>query len=389
LPAETTFLSVLAPPGWTCSSPAVGANGSITCSVSTFSPGSAVISVTVTVLPATPAGTVITNTATVSSTTTDPSDSDNSASAQTTVTAPPPAELSIAVGDAPDPVESDSDLTYTVTASNNGVALGTDQATVSDTLPAGTTFVSLNAAVGWSCSTPAVGASGTVSCTVAPFPPGDAVFTLVVHVGPNVSGGTLLADSATLLVEDSGHTGSATGTATTTVLSPASLAATKAIDSATTSTVSYSIVLRNDAPHAQGDNPGPELTDTLPPELTLIGASATAGAVSTAGNTVTWSGALAAGASVTVTLSAAIDPAANGLVITNQANLSYDADGNGTNEAAGVSDDPTTTAPNDPTAFTAEVPIAVVPTLDSWGLIGAALALAAAGWRRSRRGSTP
>jgi uncharacterized repeat protein (TIGR01451 family) len=389
LPAETTFLSVSAPAGWICSSPLVGTNGTVSCSAPNFSPGSAAFSVTVTVLAATPVGTVITNTATVDSATGDPSDSDNSASAQTTVAPSSATAVSITVGDLPDPVDSGSDLDYTLTANSNAPR-DTEAATVSDTLPSGTTFVSLGAPAGWSCSTPTVGAAGAIACTVAPFPQGDAVFTLVVHVAPSVAGGTLLTNFATLLVEDGGRTGSANGSATTLVLSPASLTATKTVSNPTPpgSSVTYSIELRNDGTHTQGDNPGPELTDTLPPELTLTGASATAGTVATAGNTVTWNGALAAGATVTLTVNAAISSGAAGMVITNQASLAYDADGNGTNEAAGVSDDPATTAPDDGTAFTAAAaPVVSVPTLDAWGLLGAAIALAAAGWRRTRRGS--
>ena len=42
--------------------------------------------------------------------------------------------------------------------------------------------------------------------------------------------------------------------------------------------------------------------------------------------------------------------------ISNQGSLSYDADGNQTNEAAGVTNDPGTGAPNDATSF-GRVPI--------------------------------
>ena len=50
-------------------------------------------------------------------------------------------------------------------------------ATVSwnDTLPVETTFVSLPAVAGWSCTTPAVGAGGAVSCSNPSFAVGSAV----------------------------------------------------------------------------------------------------------------------------------------------------------------------------------------------------------------------
>lgn len=42
-----------------------------------------------------------------------------------------------------------------------------------------------------------------------------------------------------------------------------------------------------------------------------------------------------------------------GAIVSNQAAVAYDLDGNGTNEASGVSDDPTTPAAGDATAFAA------------------------------------
>ena len=387
LPAGTTFQAVVAPGGWGCTSPAIGVNGTVSCTNPSFAPGSAVFDLTVTVDASTPDGTVLTNVATVSSTTPDPNSDDNEATAQTTVAAQPVTAVSIQKTDAPDPVNNDGDLTYTLTANSN-VARDVDGATLSDTLPAGTTFVSMTPPTGWSCATPGVGAGGTVSCSAAPFPQGDGVFSLLVHVAPNVAGGTILTNTATIEVDDSGRAGSASATATTQVLSPAALSATKATSGTPGATVSYAIVLTNGSAHPQGDNPGPELSDALPAELTLASASATSGVVSTSGNTVTWNGALAAGATVTITVTATVHVFSNGTVIANQATLAYDADGNGTNEAAGVSDDPATAAAGDPTTFAAALPLAAVPTLDAWGLFGAMVALAAAGWHRTRRRST-
>ena len=128
-------------------------------------------------------------------------------------------------------------------------------------------------------------------------------------------------------------------------------------------------------------DPDPVLTDS-PPELTLVSASASSGLVTTAGNSVQWNGPLAAGESVTLSISASINTVPGGTVIANQAPLAYDADGNGTNEAAGLSDDPATAAAPDPTAFVAQLPLASIPTLDVWGLVLVTGLLALAGWRR-------
>ncbi|HEU4663192.1 MAG TPA: ExeM/NucH family extracellular endonuclease, partial [Dokdonella sp.] len=106
-------------------------------------------------------------------------------------------DLAIAMSDSPDPVTAGNNLVYTVTATNNGPAAA-PSASWSDTLPAGTTFVSLSTAAGWSCTTPAVGASGTVDCSNPSFPLGDADFTLTVAVSSGVADGTLLSNTATI-----------------------------------------------------------------------------------------------------------------------------------------------------------------------------------------------
>ena len=58
-----------------------------------------------------------------------------------------------------------------------------------DVLPPGTTFVSFTApgAGGWVCSTPAVGAGGTVTCSILAIAV-PATATLVVNVSPSTSG---------------------------------------------------------------------------------------------------------------------------------------------------------------------------------------------------------
>src|ERR1044072_5268650 len=165
LPAETTFVSLVEPAGWTCSRPAVGATGPVSCFNPSFAVGSAVFPLVVQVGAAVPGGTVITNTAATSA-------------------GPNPAA----------------------------------DAAVSDPLPAGSTFVSLAQPAGWTCSTPAVGATGGVSCTKTSFAAGSAVFTLVVEIGDAVPGGTVIVNTATIssATPDSGA-GGTTATATTTV----------------------------------------------------------------------------------------------------------------------------------------------------------------------------
>ncbi|MFA6956702.1 MAG: DUF11 domain-containing protein [Thermoanaerobaculia bacterium] len=373
LPAGTTFQSVTAPGGWICTTPAVGANGTVSCSIATLSPGSFDFTLVAQVDPATVDGTVISNTATVTSTTTDPSPNDNSATADTTVQVTTPiVTLSIAIADAPDPVTAGYDVTYTITASTTHP--DAIDAVLTAPVPANTTFQSFTAPGGWSCTTPAIGGTGNVSCTSATLASGDTIFSLTVRVNPLTPGGTLLTDNASIGIVWSGRDESASDSESTTVNAPTVLSATKSISGALTSgsALVYTIVLTNEGPAAQADNAGNELTDVLPSSLTLVSATATSGtAVATvATNTVTWDGALAAGASVTITINATIKTAvAVGTIVTNQASLSWDGDSDGTNDATGVSDDPATGAPGDGTAFA----VAAVPAIPVAGPLGLAI----------------
>ena len=102
------------------------------------------------------------------------------------------------------------------------------------------------------------------------------------------------------------------------------------------------MTLTNSGPGAQADNPGNEFTDVLPAALALVSATATSGTpVANIGtNTVTWNGAIPAGGTVTITITATILPTAAGTTVSNQGTISYDSDGNGTNDATAQTDDP-------------------------------------------------
>jgi uncharacterized repeat protein (TIGR01451 family) len=146
------------------------------------------------------------------------------------------------------------------------------------------------------------------------------------------------------------------------------------------STVTYTITLTNNGTGAQGDNPGNELPDVLPPQLALVSANATSGtAVATTGtNTVTWNGTIGAGNSVTITIQATILPTAVGTTVTNQGTISYDSDANGTNDATAQTDDPSAGG-SSPTSFVIAAPAIgeSIPTIPLSGLLFLAIALAA------------
>jgi endo-1,4-beta-xylanase len=110
----------------------------------------------------------------------------------------PGADLQTTISASAGSVLSGSAVSYTITVLNNG---HDDAANVSlvDTVPSSTTFQSITAPAGWSCTTPAVGASGDVTCTAASLANGaTAQFTLTVSVPCVTANGLSIVDSATV-----------------------------------------------------------------------------------------------------------------------------------------------------------------------------------------------
>ncbi len=134
--------------------------------------------------------------------------------------------------------------------------------------------------------------------------------------------------------------------------------------------ISYQVVLANAGPGDQGDNPGDELVDALPPEIALTGASASSGtaAADLGTNTVTWNGSIPAAGSVTVQITAVVGSPPVGTVVSNQGAISFDGDGNGSNETQVPTDDPSLPGADDPTSFTV-VEQQAIPTLGTLGLL--------------------
>jgi uncharacterized repeat protein (TIGR01451 family) len=150
--------------------------------------------------------------------------------------------------------------------------------------------------------------------------------------------------------------------------------------------ITYTVTLTNSGTGAQPDDLGSdEFTDTLPAGLTLTGASAVGnpgpnGTTTAVPPTVTWNGTIPPGGTVTITINATINPGTSGQTISNQGTFNYDADGNGTNDTSGVTDDPSTGTAGDPTSriVGAVVFDPEIPTLSEWGLALLCLALAGA-----------
>jgi uncharacterized repeat protein (TIGR01451 family) len=368
---------------WTCT----GAGGG-TCTASgsgnlsdtaNLPPGSSVTYTASCAISGAATGT-LSNTATVTppAGVTDPVPGNNSASDGDTLVAS--ADLAITKTDGVATATAGGSVTYTIVASNAGPSTATG-ATVSDTFPASLTCT-------WTCvgaggGTCTAAGSGNISDTVNLPSGGSAAYTATCTLSVAATG--TLSNTATVTAP-AGATdpvpgnNSATDNDTIQAAPGAVVSGTKTVSAGpytVGSTITYTITLTNSGPGAQADNPGNELTDVLPPTLALV--SATSPAVANVPtNTVTFNGAIPAGGTVTFTITATILPAAAGAQVSNQATLSYDANGDTVNEATAQTDDPTAAGSNNPTTITVSgVPVATIPTLSTLGLLLLSLALAA------------
>ncbi len=115
----------------------------------------------------------------------------------------------------------------------------------------------------------------------------------------------------------------------------------------------YEIVLTNAGNAVQPDNPEPEFQDPIPANAEFVEGSltATSGTASfdDVAQHIRWDGALNPGESVTLTFRVRVREVPTGTVIENQGEVLYDADGDGSNESSGLTDDPTTPEEGDPT----------------------------------------
>jgi len=219
----------------------------------------------------------------------------------------------IAIGksvDNPQPDPGDT-VTYTVTATNNGVDTSTG-VQVTDALPVGVTFASAAATQGtynagtgiWAVGTLASGA--TVTLTVVATVDAGTVGNTIVNTATKSGGSGLDVDAMN-------NTASASLT-----VRGADLAISKTIDNATPNPgdmITYTVTAVNSGPT---NTTGVAISDGLPPGLTLVSASATNG--SYVGSTWTV-GALPTGASAILTIIATVDAGTAGSDIVNTASV--------------------------------------------------------------------
>jgi uncharacterized repeat protein (TIGR01451 family) len=279
-PANTTFSSITVPTGWTCTTPAVGATGAISCNTTSgiFSANtSGTFTVVVTVAGTTASGTQIVDVASITSGTADPNLANNTAIATVTVGVAGTADLAITNSASPATVVAGSNVTLTAVITNQGPSAAADPV-FTEAVPANTTFVSISGPAGWSCYPPV---NGTVECLInsSLASGGSATLTLVLNVPSTVAAGTVISATANVnsaTVDPNYSNNSATATFTV-------AANSNQADLAVTSTASPNPVTQgNNITYTQSvTNNGPAtvpdslvtsvtFTDTIPTNTTLV-----------------------------------------------------------------------------------------------------------------------
>ena len=332
IPANTTFQSLTVPSGWSCTTPAIGATGTISCAATALvSGGSATFTLITSVNNGVADGTVLTNTASVSSFTPDPNGYNNSLQTKATVKTSPGA-FDLALTDVASPATAavGSQITFNHVLTNTGGAASALSFT--ENLPANTTLVSAPSPSGWSCS-----GTTTFTCTIASLASGAAVsFPLTVQI----TSGTTISDSATITSSPAdAYTTNNTATATVSVVaSGADIGVTTQASPVSTiagNNVVFSHTIVNNGPNTSGTI---TLTETLtgapsvPAGTAFANIAAPSGWVCTpAFPSVSCTGSgLAVGATATIQVTTSVPgTAASGTVLTDSVSVA---------ESGGVTD---------------------------------------------------
>ena len=245
---------------------------------------------------------------------------------------PPQADLAVIQSDSPDPVTEGSNLTYTLTVTNNGP----DQATgvvLSDTLPEGVSFLSTAPSQG-TCSESA----GVISCAVGTLAANSsATVTIVVSVGSTSSGNVSNTASVTGSESDPDTANNATTESTivqTAVQAAADLSITQS-DSpdpvSVGSKLTYTISVSNKGP---SQATGVVLSDTLPAGVSFLSAAPSQGTCSESGGIISCAlGNLAANTVATVTIVVAPGSTSSGNVSNTASVTGSESDPDGGNNA--------------------------------------------------------
>jgi uncharacterized repeat protein (TIGR01451 family) len=332
LPAGVAFVAASGT-GWTCSH---SGNASVTCTLPSLAAGVTAPAITVEVTAPAQA-TTLTNSAAVASTTDDPNPSNNSSSVTTGVS--PSADLSI-VKTGPATVSAGGSTTYTLVVANAGPSDAADL-TVTDTLPAGVTFVSADGS-GWTCTNTG---DTSVSCLRPALATGATAPAVTVVVTAPAQATTLTNTASVASTTADADMSNNTDTLSTDVTASADLSIVKTGPATVVAggAVSYSLAVANAGPSSATEL---TVTDVLPSGVTFVSASGSGWTCThVASTTVTCTlpalAAKASGAVITVVVTA---PAGAASITNNVSVASATADPDSADNSDSVTTDVTASA---------------------------------------------
>jgi len=345
LNGNSRFQSRTGPAGFSCTEPAAGATGTINCTGGSIAnAGSVPFTLVVQVDPALlsgPDGSIAQNF--VVGTSASNTNHTNDTATVTTSYLTPDADLSTTNSDSPDPVNSGGTITYTQSITNNGPDVAVN-AVFSQVLPASVGFQSLNAPAGWTCGTPAAGASGAINCTKPSMANGETgAFTLTVNVlaASGTIGNTVVSDSDTYDPDPLDNNATVSTTVTSTPVADLALTNTTPSTSGPAgSFLTYTLGVTNNGPAAA---PNVVLTDTLPSTLLFQSITEPPGfdcstpPVGSSGTITCTAPTLANGGTATFTLVVQVAPGASGSIVNAASVTSGATDPNSGNGNTGTS----------------------------------------------------
>ncbi|HEX7709119.1 MAG TPA: C25 family cysteine peptidase, partial [Thermoanaerobaculia bacterium] len=243
--------------------------------------------------------------------------------------------------DSPDPVFAGNNITYTQVVRNNSTNVPAQNVTFTQTTPAGTTFVSMTPPAGWSCTTPSIGGTGTVSCTYSgPFPANTSSpnFIFVVATDPALADGSTITQPASVSTTSPETTlANNSLSASTLVQRRVDVAITKAVSPTTPvfegATLTYTLVVTNNGP-SRATNV--VMSDPLPAGLSFTSVVPGGPTCSHSMGTVTCNlGAMNPGATHNITITGVVT--VNTTMLTNTATVTRtETDTNPSNDSATV-----------------------------------------------------
>ena len=307
-------------------------SGTVGCDLGVLGAGASEV-VTLVVVPPPGATTgPFTNTATVSSSTPDPTPGDNGSSDDATVVAV--ADLSITKTDLADPVIAGEGIGYELRVTNAGPS-DAGSVLVDDSDLAGLDAVTLTPSQG-TCETV------TFTCDLGILPNAGVATITVSATVPEAApaGNDVLSNTATVTSPDDPDSSDNTATETTSVERSADLVVGKSVSPLTATAgdpITWTITASNLGPSVASDV---SLTDSLPAGLvaaTVMASSDRGTCVVGATDVACGGGSLLPGDTVTVTITAQVDPAYSGANLSNTATASSsDPDDNPSDNTATV-----------------------------------------------------